>query len=180
MERQDDEATLGPLRMDLMARVGTALLNVQVTERALRLITTFVFQKSSPITAEQLIAQTNAEQKKTLGYFLAELRKRANLDVHVDRTLAEFLRRRNLLAHNLSGLPGWNTDTAHGIYIGRCFINELDQMNDEVLKVFTGLVRAWQAQGGLALPDVPEGFFEEIDEKYVPLIDNLFFAKEPE
>jgi hypothetical protein len=45
--------------------------------------------------------------------------------------------------------------------------------------VFTGLVRAWQAQGGLAL-DVPEEFFEEIDEKYVPLIDNLFFAKEPE
>jgi hypothetical protein len=179
MESQDDVATLGPLRVDLMARIGAALLSVQVTERALRLIITFVFQKSSPITAEQLIAQTNAEQKKTLGYFLAELRKRADLDVHFDRTLTEFLRRRNLLAHNLSDLPGWNTDTAHGIYIGRCFINELLQMNGEVLKVFTGLVRAWQAQGGLAL-DVPEEFFEEIDEKYVPLIDNLFFAKEPE
>jgi hypothetical protein len=177
---KDDEATLGPLRIDLMARIGAALLSVQVTERALRLITTFVLQKSSPITAEQLIAQTNAEQTKTLGYFLAELRKRADLDVHFDRKLAEFMRRRNLLAHNLSDLPGWNTDTAHGIYIGRCFINELLQMNNEVLKVFTGLIRAWQLQGDQALPDVPEEFFEMIDEKYVPLIDSLFFAKEPE
>jgi hypothetical protein len=82
--------------------------------------------------------------------------------------------------HNLSDLPGWNTDTAHGIYIARRFINELHDMNGVVLKVFTGLVRAWQAQGGLALPDVPDEFFKEIDEKYVPLIDNLFFAKEPE
>jgi hypothetical protein len=64
---------------------------------------------------EQIIAQSNTEQKKTLGYFLAELRKRVDLDVHFDRTLAEFLRRRNLLAHHLSDLPGWNTDTAHGI-----------------------------------------------------------------
>jgi hypothetical protein len=107
MEGQDDEATLCRLRMDLMVRVGTTLLNVQITERALRFITTFVLQKSSPITAEQIIAQSNAEQKKTLGYFLAELRKRVDLDVHFDRTFAEFLRRRNLLAHHLSDLPGW-------------------------------------------------------------------------
>jgi hypothetical protein len=175
----DDEATLTGLKSDLMARIGLALLHVQITERALRLITTFVLQKCDNIDAEQLIAQTNAEQKKTLGYFLAELRKRADLDVHFDRTLAEFLRRRNLLAHNISDLPGWNTDTAHGIYVGRCFINELLQMNNEVLKVFTGLIRAWQAQGGFALPDVPEELFQEIDAKYVPLVDNLFFAKEP-
>jgi len=60
------------------------------------------------ITAEQIIAQSNAEQKKTLGYFLAELCKRVDLDVHFDRTFAEFLRRRNLLAHHLSvpaGIP---------------------------------------------------------------------------
>jgi hypothetical protein len=82
MEGQDDEATLCRLRMDLMVRVGTTLLNVQITERALRFITSFVLQKSSPITAEQIIAKSNAEQKKTLGYFLAELRKRVDLDVH--------------------------------------------------------------------------------------------------
>jgi len=30
------------------------------------------------------------------------------------------------------------------------------------------------------MSDVPEQFFKEIDEKYVPLVNNLFFAKEPE
>jgi hypothetical protein len=180
MESQEDEAALARLRLDLMVRIGTTLLDVQVTERALRLVTTFVLQKSSPLTAEKLIAQTSAEQKKTLGYFLAELRKRADIDVHFDRTLAEFLRRRNQLAHNLSDLPGWNTDTFHGIYIARRFINELHEMNSVVLKVLTGLMRVWQAQGGFALPEIPGDFLKEVDEKYVPLIDNLFFAKETE
>jgi hypothetical protein len=49
-----------------------------------------------------------------------------------------------------------------------------------VLKVLTGLMRVWQAQGGFALPEIPGDFLKEVDEKYVPLIDNLFFAKETE
>lgn len=178
---KDEEATLGPLRIDLMARIGVVLLNVQTTELALRLITTYVLQKSSPITAEQLIAQSNAEQKKTLGYFFTELRKRADIDVHFDNTLTEFLRRRNVLAHSLSDIPGWNTDTRHGIYVGRRFINELHDLNNEVLKVFGGLIRAWQVQAGdnnIGVPDHP--IFKEIDTKYVPLVDSLFSAKEPD
>ena len=99
--------------------------------------------------------------------------------MHFDRTLAEFLRRRNLLAHNLSDLPGWDTNTVHGIYIGRCFINELIEMNNEVLKVFTAVVRAWEIQVLNERPEVPE-FFEAIDEEYVPLINRLFFAKQPQ
>jgi hypothetical protein len=178
--QKDDEVILARLKVDLLARIGAALLSVQTTERALRLITTFVFQKSGTLTAERLIAQTNAEQKKTLGFFLAELLKRADLDVHFNGTLAEFLRRRNLLAHNLSDLPGWNTDTVHGIYIGRRFINELLEMNNEVLKVFTALIRAWQAQRDDKTLDVPgHPFFEEVDATYVPLVDRLFSAKEP-
>lgn len=172
--------TLARLRLDLMARVGIALMHVQITERALRLITTFVFQKSSPIMAEAIIAQTESERKKTMGYFLAELRKRVDLDRHFDSTLAEFLRRRNMLAHNLSDLPGWDTDTHHGIYLGRCFVNELLEMNDEVLKVFTGLIRAWQIQIGDTSnpPPVDHDFFKEVDARYVSLAEELFFAKD--
>jgi hypothetical protein len=178
--QKDDGVILARLKVDLLARIGAALLSVQTTERALHLVTTFVIQKPGTITAEQLIAQSNAAQKKTLGYFLAELRKRVDLDVHFDGTLCEFLRRRNLLAHNLSDLPGWNTDTVHGIYIGRCFINELLEMNGEVLKVFAALLRAWQAQRGDKTFDVPgHPFFEEVDTRYVPLVDSLLFAKEP-
>jgi hypothetical protein len=100
------------------------------------------------ITAEQLVAQSESERKRTLGYFLAELRKRAELDQHFDAALAEFLRRRNILAHRLSDIPGWDAGTHQGIYVGRRFINELLEMNHEVLKVFAGLVRAWQIQTG--------------------------------
>jgi hypothetical protein len=41
--------------------------------------------------------------------------------------------------------------------------------------VFTGLIRAWQAQGGIPMSDVPEQFFKEIDEKYVPLESFRFY-----
>jgi hypothetical protein len=51
---QDSDQTLGPLRVDLLARIGAAVLSIQTTERALRLIITFVLQKSSTISAEQL------------------------------------------------------------------------------------------------------------------------------
>ena len=173
----DDDATLGRLRADLLVRIGGALLDVQLTEQVLRLVTTYVLQKSDPITAEQILAQVSAEQKKTLGYFVSELRKRADIDVHFDRTLSEFLRRRNILAHNLSDIPGWDLGSSHGIYRGRIFLNELIELNAEVLKVFTGLVRAWEAHTGnkSELGDHP--FFREVDERYVPLIGSLFFAK---
>ena len=103
MEGQDDEATLCRLRMDFV-RVGTTLLNVQSQNGPFVSSLPSYCRSPAPITAEQIIAQSNAEQKKTLGYFLAELRKRVDVDVHFDRTFAEFLRRRNLLTH---------TDTAH-------------------------------------------------------------------
>jgi hypothetical protein len=181
VQEDDDDAILARLKVDLLARIGAALLSVQLTERALHLVTTFVIQKPGTITAEQLIAQSNAAQKKTLGCFLAELRQRVDLDGHFDRTLAEFLRRRNMLAHRLSDIPGWDTSTHRGIYAGRCFINELLEMNEVVLKVFAGLVRAWQAQTGSMAFDVPDHpFFKEVDTKYVPLVDNLFFAKDQE
>jgi hypothetical protein len=49
----------------------------------------------------------------------------------------------------------------------------------EVIPVMAFL-RAWQARGGIPMSDVPKQFFKKNDEKYVPLINNLFFAKEPE
>jgi hypothetical protein len=178
MTDPDGTATIEPLRMDLLARIGVALLTVQTAERALRLITTFVLQKSGSIAPEELLAQSETERRKTLGYFLAELRKRAAIDPHFDATLAEFLRRRNTLVHNLSDFPGWDIHTHRGIHAGG-FVNELIGMTEEVLKVFAGLVRAWQIQIGEAtMPDIRDhDFFREVDAKYVPMIDDLFFPE---
>jgi hypothetical protein len=113
-------------------------IQIQVTERVLRLVTTFVLQKSNSVTAETLLDQVESDRRKTLGYFLSELRKRADLDQHFDSTLAEFLSHRNTLVHHLSDLPGWDTETLGGIYVGRKFINELIAMNSKSLKSFQG------------------------------------------
>jgi hypothetical protein len=47
-----------------------------------------------------------------------------------------------------------------------------------VLKVFAGLVRAWEIQTGRSPSPPDHESFREIDEKYVPLVNSIFSAKE--
>lgn len=56
----------------------------QSAERVIKLCMTCVLQKSSPLTLESPEQQKKAEGNRTLGYFLAELRKRADLDPGFD------------------------------------------------------------------------------------------------
>jgi hypothetical protein len=48
-----------------------------------------------------------------------------------------------------------------------------------VLKVFIGIVTAWQDQIGMPKPALPSDvWFTEIESIYKPLVDQIFFAKD--
>ncbi|QND71276.1 hypothetical protein [Tardiphaga robiniae] len=175
MEEGED---LSQLHSGLLIMIGSALLAIQTTEKAIQLVTTFVLRSDAAITGEQLIAQSEADQKRTMGYLLARIRDRVSIDPHFDRTLSEFTRRRNMLAHSLSDIPGWDTETLRGLQSGWRFIHELLAMNNVVLGVFTGLIRAWESQNGYdhgLAADLE--FTKLVDEKYTPLVDSIFSAK---
>ena len=70
---------MSPLEKNLLASIGAALVMLQTTEKVIKLCMTLVLQKSNSLTLESLQHQERIERKKTLGYFLAELRKRADL-----------------------------------------------------------------------------------------------------
>ena len=94
--------------------------------------------------------------------------------------LEEFLESRNVFVHNISDIPGWKLASEDGLAVANQFVGRLIELNEDVLRVFVGLVRAWQIQVGIK-DHVWEGraFFTEIDEQVVPLLNDMFNAKSP-
>jgi len=79
-------------QQDLLARIGAAVVLARTAEQLIRLVMTFVLQKDSPLTVEKIERQSRDERRKTLGYFLAQLRRRADLDPEFDALLDAFRR----------------------------------------------------------------------------------------
>jgi hypothetical protein len=158
---------------ETLAAIAVALLLAQTAERLIRLCMTFVLQQSSPLTLELLERQEKAERKKTLGYFLSELRKRAELDPSFDTLLERFLERRNALVHHFDHC----LNTEIGLAGANAFLDEMITDTDKVLKVFLGLLQAWQDETGIG-PSAPNhALFSEVEAVYKPLVNELFFRK---
>ena len=159
--------------------MGMTLMFLQTTEKAINFCMTFVFQRESPLTLEKLEKQEMEEQKKTLGYFLAELRKRADLDPKFEQMLRDFLDHRNIFIHKLSDVQGWDLSTPDGRQVAEQFIGKLVGLTQKVFYIFVGFIRAWQKKVDLDTPIPPgsEEFLAEVDRVYAPLIDDLVFKK---
>lgn len=159
--------------------MGVALLLLQTAEKVIRLCTTLVFQKSTPITLDLLQQQEEAERTKTMGYFLSELRKRVNVDESFDVVLRDFLKNRNDFIHDLSRVPLWDFHTAETATEAKRFVFSLIQQTEKVLKVFAALILAWQEQVGMSERLHPNHeWFAEVEKTYKPLVDHLFYAKD--
>ena len=161
----------------VLEAMGVALLLLQNAERVLRLCMTVVLQKQ-PLTLDLLNEQEEAERNKTIGYFLAELRKRAAVHETVDVLLRNFLKNRNDFVHDLSRVTTWNLQTPDGAAMSGEFVHNLIQQTKQVIKVFLGLLAAWQEQVGLSEPAFPnDEWFSEIENVYKPLASHAFRAK---
>ena len=160
-----------------LALLGAVLLTLQSAEQVVKLCMIYVFPKERNPTLEQIEAQKSEDAKKTLGYFLGQLRKRVAIDTAFDETLREFLLLRNQFIHNLNTVPGFGFDTPEEISVVDSYTGRLFTLTREVHGVFLGAARAWQDQVGVSadLPD-PE-FFEYIDLVYKPLAGTLLVPK---
>jgi hypothetical protein len=176
-ERKRIWETIGPSNVERYALVGMALDHVQSVEGMLKMVMTYVFQKGDRLDIFLLETQTNAERKKTLGYFIGELRKRVGLDPDFEAKLTSFLEHRNTLAHRLDDVPGWELGAEAGFNETRAFLTSLIKDSHELLMIFAALVRAWQRE---AMPDAQFPHDEavaQMTERYAPLLDDLFVAK---
>lgn len=163
---------------EVLEAMGVALLMLQAAEKIIRLCMTFVIQKSDSLTIDVLIEQEEAERKKTIGYFLSELRKRAEVHESFDGLLSDFLNNRNDFVHDLSRVENWDLRSVAGSKEARRFVDKLIWQTDQVIKVFSGLVMAWQEQTGISNTPIPDNeWFAEVGRAYKPSVDLLFNAK---
>lgn len=162
---------------EVLVAMGVALLLLQTSERVIRLCMTLVLPKHGALTLEALQRREESERNKTLGYFLAELRKRIDIDAQFDLLLRDFLKNRNDFIHNLSRVPDWGFKKSHDVAASREFVYRLIRQSEKVTKMFSGLIRAWQEQIGTDLPAPNHEFFDDIESNFKPLVDKIFFAK---
>jgi len=164
---------------DVLLAMGVATLMLQTTEKVIRLCMTLVLQKHAPLTLEALQEQEESERNKTLGYFLAELRKRADIHEGFDVLLKDFLKNRNDFIHDLSRVPDWGLGSPTQTAKANQYVHQLIQQSERVLKVFLGLVGAWQDQIGMPQSSIPNhAWFAEIETIYKPLANHVFSAKD--
>ena len=168
------------LQKDALAAIGGALVIVQKAEGMIKFCMQFVIQKDGgPLTYEKLKSQEADEAKRTLGYFLGQLRQRADIEASFDDQLREFLRLRNQLAHKLSEIPGLGFNRPKELKFTVEWAGKLSALALHVHHVFMGLARAWQHKIGMQDDFSDNEFFREIDTKFKPLVDQVFAAKLP-
>jgi hypothetical protein len=172
------ERSLKERRQTVLAGLGGTLIIVQMAEKMVKFCMTYVIQRGEPLTLENLERQTSEEARKTLGYFLSELRKRAILEEGFDERLKEFLELRNQFAHRLDTVVGLDFGTFDGLAVAEAYIGRVAGVAVYVQNVFIGLARSWQEQIGMHDDFGENEFFQEIDQRYKPVVSQLFMPKE--
>lgn len=169
-----------PKQEHLLVAMGVALLQIQMTERVLRLCMRWVLPKQSPVTLELFERQELLERRKTLGYFVAELKKRVGLDDGFEALIDEFLERRNAFVHGLFDVSGFSTETDEGLAVAESYVAQVLNVTEKVMYSFLGLMSSWQEQIGLQIPEseASNAFFAEINTQYKTMVDQLFLKKE--
>jgi hypothetical protein len=167
-----------PEQRDALAAIGGALIIIQMAERMIKLCMQYVLQKDdSGLTYEKLKSLQADEARRTLGYFLVQLRHRADLDATFDDQLRQFLAQRNQLVHNLSEIPGLGFNDPSEIELTIEWAGKLSGLALHVHNVFMGLARDWQHQIGMRDDFADNEFFQEIDRTFKPLVIQMFAAK---
>lgn len=95
---------------EMLAHIGALLLNVQQFEFLLKHALKQIYADSAELTAEKIFA----EDKRTLGRLINDLRKRANLEQDADALLGALLKDRNLFVHHLRHQKWFDTATERG------------------------------------------------------------------
>lgn len=161
---------------DIYSLLGFAITHAQSVEQQIRFCTTFVLQRKGPLTYEKLVAQEAEEEKKTLGYFFEQIRRRANLHPGLNKAIDEYLSMRNDLVHDTSRIPGWDLGSAEGIEVANKYLWNFIRRGGRLMEVFAALTLEWEEQVGYSTSQDSENpeFFSSLREKYAHLIPGLF------
>lgn len=168
-----------PNAEDIYSLIGAALVQIQFLESLMKFCTTYVIQNGESIDFEGITKLEKQEKKKTLGYFIGQVKSRAEVHPNLLELLESFLDNRNLLVHNVDSIPSWDLETVEGTKAAKIFVSNLIRQTHVLTKIFNTLVIAWQHQEGfeIELNESDELALDHLQTEYLPIIDELFMKK---
>lgn len=154
-----------------------ALISVQMAEKFIRHTLTLVLQKSPDgLDMQGLLEEEEFLNRKTLGQLINILKGRVTLADDFEAVLSKFLKYRNMLAHDLDQIDGFDLGTPDGRAAANGFLTDLAATTELTIKVFLSLGLSWQAQVGFSTP-ADQRVRQWIGEEFEGIANSVFFLK---
>jgi hypothetical protein len=168
----------------LCENIGTALVACQTAEKLINLSLLVLFPKEPIRTVEMFDHLDEKQRRKNLGYFIRALRERVGIDQQFDGLLGDFLEHRNILAHDLTRVPGHSFFTPVGLERINGYVLRLVNEAQRVTEIFTAFIDSWTDRMGMSErlrqqhPDIYDSdFITNIRASITPLLDALIYEK---
>lgn len=145
-----------PTQDNTFATIGILVVTTQTIERMLNMLLTFVLQDGVPLSYLRLMELDAKHRKKTLGYFIREMQKRATFHDNIDSVLERFLENRNSLIHRFDEIPGSALESDDDRKKLRGFLAQLGADTETLMVFSAALIHAWSKEIGM-----PENLFIE-------------------
>lgn len=168
---------------DVLLLLGYVVFEIQETEATLHLAMTVAFGISAAKSVDQL---RDLYGKKTLGQFLALVRKKIGLSPSFDEYMKDYIERRNFAIHNFSRGSIFNIYKEEGREKLANFLTDLRYRNRKIKFTFVALTEAWmrilspEYADDAKLADLRKTeFYKEIVRDFVPSLRTIFEVKVP-
>jgi hypothetical protein len=125
-----------PLTEDeILAHIGVLLLNVQQFEFLIRAALKQIYADKADLTAEKIFA----EDKRTLGKLISDLRTQATLEDDTEALLRRLLRDRNVFVHHLGRQKWFTLSTVAGRDRAMDFLGPFTEDLNHAIRLFVAL-----------------------------------------
>ena len=126
---------IGDSEDEVLSQIGITLLLVQDFEFLLERSLKLVFAKSEELTADIVFKK----DKRSLGLLMRDFRSRAHITEDIDRWMIDLLEDRNLFAHRLRDLDGFDTQTTKGRDVIWNFLGDFYQRLERGILLFVAV-----------------------------------------
>ena len=120
---------------EILMHIGVLLMNVQQFEFLLSQAIKQTFADREELTKEKILA----EDKRTLGTLLRELKKRTEIESDAANLLSKVLQDRNLFVHNLIHQEWFDTATLEGRDRVLAFLMPFTEQLDKSIRLFIAI-----------------------------------------
>jgi hypothetical protein len=158
--------------------MGITLHQLHAFENLFKFVMTFIIQRDSPLNIDKYERLEKEYSKKTLGYFLKELRLRAVVSDEYADLLEELLEKRNIFIHCPGTIQGWDLFSNEGQKIAEAFMARLASIAGTLNLLHSGFIYDWSKETGIPCGNIPDPAMEElIKTNYSGKINLLLRAK---